>query len=491
MENHNISPKSNVAASYKILFAVLVFLFFFIFYAVIHPLIPIDLDDWSYIIKNRIFLPIWGAWNPAKVFPEFFYPLMSSIGAYVIYPLNNDYLQSQCIIHAIVVSMSITGYTLSFLHFVRSKFSISSSTAYMLTILFLMLHFLIFRTEETNNIYMFYANDVNCYYNYIIPDLLCASLVLSLLSKDWLKDKIMPTFKNSIIIVLLYLAICSNLYSSIILGGFIVSNILIDLIRCYRVDKKYIDVLKLNIKKIIIVVCWLIVHLFEAFGLRAKAASGFQVSLFDSIQTTLSNIVNMEISKIFLLLVMLSIICFTIIIYKNISGGKSIFYQVSLSFLICLVYIILLSAKVSPDYIIINNGNFPFFFYLILFVCIILAIIVQKTKVIQLLLPFIILLFYSFINRTSNTFSDIWRQYDFKTLSELTRKNVNVIISADKNYIKIIKITIPDFNNNDNWPIKLDLDYSNALYKHGVIKSYVKVKLIKGKKITEWENSIK
>ena len=31
MENHNISPKSNVAASYKILFAVLVFLFFFIF----------------------------------------------------------------------------------------------------------------------------------------------------------------------------------------------------------------------------------------------------------------------------------------------------------------------------------------------------------------------------------------------------------------------------------------------------------------------------
>ena len=40
MENHNISQKSNIAASYKILFAVLVFLFFFIFYAVIHPLIP-------------------------------------------------------------------------------------------------------------------------------------------------------------------------------------------------------------------------------------------------------------------------------------------------------------------------------------------------------------------------------------------------------------------------------------------------------------------
>ena len=71
-----------------------------------------------------------------------------------------------------------------------------------------MLHFLIFRTEETNNIYLFYANYVNCYYNYIIPDLLCASLVLYLLSKDWLKDKIMIIFKKFIIFVILYIDIC-------------------------------------------------------------------------------------------------------------------------------------------------------------------------------------------------------------------------------------------------------------------------------------------
>ena len=179
MNNHIVPHNTNIAARYDIFFALFVFIFFFIFYSVIHPLIPIDLDDWSYIIKNRILLPIWGAWNPVKIFPEFFYPLMSSIGAYVFYSLNIDYLQSQCIIHSIVVSLSITGYTLSFLHFIRRKFELSSSTVYMLSILFLMLHFLIFRTEETNNIYMFYANDVNCYYNYIIPDLLCSSLVLS------------------------------------------------------------------------------------------------------------------------------------------------------------------------------------------------------------------------------------------------------------------------------------------------------------------------
>ena len=65
--NNTISPNTN--AKYNTSFAIIVFLFFFVFYSTIHPLIPIDLDDWSYIVKNRIFLPMWGAWNPAKVFP--------------------------------------------------------------------------------------------------------------------------------------------------------------------------------------------------------------------------------------------------------------------------------------------------------------------------------------------------------------------------------------------------------------------------------------
>lgn len=491
MDNNIIAPNSNIASRYIILFAILIFIFFFIFYSVLHPLIPIDLDDWSYIIKNRIFLPMWGVWNPAKVFPEFLYPLMSSIGAYVIYPLNNDYLQSQCIIHAIVVSLSITGYALSFLHFIRRKFELSSSTVYMLSILFLMLHFLIFRTEESNNIYMFYANNVNCYYNYILPNLLCASLVLSLLSNDWLKDKFQPTFKNSIIIVLLYLAICSNLYSSIILAGYIICILLVDLTCCIRGEKKYGLYLKININKLVIVGCWMLVHLFEAFGLRAMESYNTQTPLLVSIQTTLSNVIDIQISKVFLLFVIISaIFSFLFIAWKRYEI-KLLSYQVIVTFLICFVYIILLSSKVLPEYILGNHGNFPFFFYLIIFVCITLAMLFQEIKMSNLLLPFVLLLLYSFINRTSNTFSDIEREYDYTALSRITRNNVNAIIAADKQNKKYIEITIPDFNNSDNWPLKLDLDYCNALYKHGVTNSYVKVKLIKGKNISEWNNIVK
>ena len=485
---YNISPKSNVATRYNILFAILVFIFFFIFYSVLHPLVPIDLDDWSFIVKNRIFLPLWGDRNPAKIFPEFLYPLMSSIGAYVIYPLNNDYLQSQCIIHAIVVSLSITGYALSFLHFIRRKFELSASTAYMLSILFLMLHFLIFRTEESNNIYMFYANDVNCYYNYIISDLLCASLVLSLLSNDWLKLKFQPTFKNSIIIVLLYLAICSNLYSSIIIGGYIVSNLIIDLINCICVDKNYIDYFKLNIKKIIVVSCWMIVHLFEASGQRAKESFDTQAPLFESIPLTLFHINDIYISKVFLLFFAITFIFYLYSFLKK--QNNTIYNKILLSSFICFIYIVILSANVDPIYITGNSGNFSFFFYLLLFICIVLVTIIQNINKLIILLPFAILLTYSFINRSSNTFCDIWKQYSYKTLFDITQNNVNNIISADKANIKSIEITIPQFNNSDNWPLNITLDYSNALYKHNVIKRYVKVKLIKGRGISEWNDSV-
>lgn len=333
---------------------------------------------------------------------------------------------------------------------------------------------------------MFYANNVNCHYNYIIPNLLCASLVFSLLSKDWLKQQFQPTFKYSILFVLLYLAICSNLYSSIILAGYIICNLLIDYISCVRADKNYGHYLKTNINKIIIVACWMLVHLFEAFGLRAKESYNSQPPLLASIQTTLSNVINIQISKVFLLFVFISVIFSLFFIVRRRYEIKLMSHQVIVTFLICFVYIVLLSSKVLPEYILGNHGNFPCFFYLILFVCITFAMLFQEIKMSNLFLPFVLLLLYSFINRTSNTFSDIERQYDYTALSKITRNNVNEIIAAEKQDKKSIVIKIPNFNNSDNWPLKLDLDYSNALYKHGIIKSYVKVKLIKGKNILEW-----
>lgn len=47
-----------------------VFGFLFVWFTQIHPLVVYDADDWTYLAYVRSATPIWGDWNPAKVFPE-------------------------------------------------------------------------------------------------------------------------------------------------------------------------------------------------------------------------------------------------------------------------------------------------------------------------------------------------------------------------------------------------------------------------------------
>ena len=61
------------------LWCLAVFAFFYIWFSRIHPLVVYDGDDWSYIAFARRATPVWGAWNPAKVFPEVLMPLFSNI----------------------------------------------------------------------------------------------------------------------------------------------------------------------------------------------------------------------------------------------------------------------------------------------------------------------------------------------------------------------------------------------------------------------------
>lgn len=41
----------------------------YIFFTNIQTVVLFNTDDWTYIAKSRQFAPVWGGWNPAKVFP--------------------------------------------------------------------------------------------------------------------------------------------------------------------------------------------------------------------------------------------------------------------------------------------------------------------------------------------------------------------------------------------------------------------------------------
>lgn len=62
-----------------------------IHYICIRPIMICDPDDWTYISYIRQAVPLWGAWNPAKIFPETIEGLLGDFAAFVIYPIVGKY----------------------------------------------------------------------------------------------------------------------------------------------------------------------------------------------------------------------------------------------------------------------------------------------------------------------------------------------------------------------------------------------------------------
>ena len=66
-----------------------------------------------------------------------------------------------------VVSVSVTAYAVMLMLLLRRVMSCETGTAAMLAALFVILHFLIFRSERQGNDHLFYSWNVNTYFFYI------------------------------------------------------------------------------------------------------------------------------------------------------------------------------------------------------------------------------------------------------------------------------------------------------------------------------------
>ena len=466
---------------FLLLFLCFVFIFFYIFYSFIHPLIPIDLDDWRYLVRNRLFMPIWGEGNPAKIMPEFLYPFISAIGIYTIFPITKDFIFTLTIVHSIFISLCMTGYTYMFIRLLKKRFSVSNSHSLLFTILFLLFHFLMFRTQESENVYMFYAIDLNCFYNYTLPNILCASIVISLLTSDWLSKEFNPSLKSAIVILILYLALFSNLYSSIILMSYIFVDIMLSYYNNVKEKNRIIVFIKTNKYKFSLIIIWLFVHLFEANGARASASWTNAEPLPDSILKAFMCIFEINISYQFVALSVLLFITLVVMVKKQVFRINN--FKLFFSSVLCICYSVLLSAKVLPQYILRPEVNYSFIFYFVLIVsCILVKIYSIYPKTINIL-PILSLLIYSFINRTSPTFSNLWREYDFATLKTVIEKNTSDIIHADKCGKDTVYIIVPTVSQEDRWMFSDGVNYNNILYKYGIIKHNIHIVMKEGDKI--------
>lgn len=472
------------------LYCTIVFGLFVLFFSQIHPLMPYDSDDWMFMSANRLAIPSPNYWNPSRVLPEILMPFFSGLAAYTLYPITGDYIGAMIAMHSIVVSSFITLYAYFFIRLLRRRFSVSLECSLLYTVLFLLLHFLIFRTADYDNRHLFYSNDLTCYYFYIIPNMLNAILVMSLIEHDWLEHNSFTPLKKGFVVLAVYLAICSNLYCSDIFVIYIGCRLLKSVSwRC--INKKWcVDFIKKQWLSFAIILFWLFVNLLELMGARSSylADTGEGGNVVTNIIDVVKTLTQWRINSLFLGITLLSAIYGITYSYRHSTLSKDVHILI-MDIFVTLLYIILVTSKVQTDYILRTDIIFAAVFPLLLLVMISLIKASEEYKIITTVTPLLILIVFSHINRSEPTFRDL-KFDDNCTVEKLRRINNDIItqvIKADlTNTSDSVYVTVPFVKDDGlNWPylILYNNGYnsiSRTLYKHGVTQHLKPGKFVTG-----------
>ena len=477
-----------------------IFSFFFVWFSRIHPLIIYDADDWSYIAYVRTATPIWGDWNPAKVFPEVVMPFFCSIILHVVTPIVGDFITGYTVGHALIVSAFITAYAWCFAGLIKRTFAHCRLTADLITVLFLVLHFLVLRSRDWNNLYLFHCVDLNCYYNYLIPGLLNACLVMWMIHNPGYDrfEREGTSLQKGLFWLVIYLAVFSNLVVSGILAAFAGSRILLDLIRS-RKDFHFRACVTRNQVPLMILVFWFISAVFELSGGRAASASS--ESFFTNVIYSLyflKDILLHECSRIFWGFTVITILLCVILFLR--SKGKDaedkIFLQLFSVLMIAAtavaVYSVLLCAMVNPGTIYRSEYLLSMFIYGLAIVLSGLAYILKKQPKLLVLLPAVTLFLASAVNTHGNTFQEsLMSDYEPAVCADISRDIVEQFLAAEAAGAEEVVIHVPvhvaDPETQDNWPHSLFLlpRIGNALYEQGILSRELNVTYVADPAVNE------
>lgn len=452
---------------FSVLLSLFVFIVIYIFFAQIHPVYPYDADDWSYLYHSRGMYPATSFYNPTRILPEILMPFAGEIAMAVVYPMVGDITISVCITSSIILALFITTYIVLFYRMLLKRASLSGPISFLLSILFLLFHFLFFRNQESGNEHLFYSFDLCCHYNYTIPNIVASSLVLLFVTDKFeyfnLKSQLLA---KGILLLFIYLVCFSHLFGSIILISYLASYLLV----CYlfTTRKSLTDYVRRFILHIIAIIIWLGGLFFEINGKRADTISKIKGNSFvGSINETIHNFLYLFFDKTNTLVILfICIVLFAYIIY-NCKQKTKFSLQIlafAISAVICSVFIIMIGAKTYPYYILRSMTSFsvPFYVLLVSFVC--LAFFIKKFTRISTILPFFLVFIYCDIEQTENTFLDVQTlmvkqdvqgmyRIPLPDILEQNNRNIRTIINAERQGKREAILFVPQFKQEDNWPI--------------------------------------
>ena len=472
-----------------------IFVFFVVFFFKVHPIAPYDTDDWLFMGIERPSYPSLYCWNPSKVLPERLEPFVSIVGGYLIVPLVGDYIRGIILTNAIVVSLFVIIYLLLLHRYLEANFSLGRLTSLAIIVVFTVMHFLILRTMEENNDYLWYTHDASCYYHYVIPSLLNASLVLWFLRYDF-------RFENSgrtiaLLIAFIYLALCSNLYSSVILIAYIGSILVLDIIRPNSQNLKTSESYKgwlrnyihRNIRYLLITICWGVIQWFEANGTRANGFGYLHEPMVYCLKVSIYNFITISYNHWFLVISLLAFIGAKCWDYKrNRHGLWHIGFRqwvILLSLGFSIAYLILLSSRVDPTYIQRSDVIFAYAFFFLLLVAHALAYLCKQHRFVAITMPLLIVVLFFLTNTRGKTFKDVIEEYEpnLQTCLAIDHDIVQQILDADAARLDSVSIDVPTYSKHSyNWPIMVtdyaSQYYGHALYLHNQTKREIKTRFI-------------
>lgn len=487
------------------IFLAAVIVYFLVFFTQIHPLIIFDGDDWTYISFPRNAVPMGSGWNPTRILPEILMPACGFIAAHIVAPITGNYIFSITIVCAAAVTLFIALYLHFFAYAIKRIFALSEGQVIAVAALFLLAHFWAFcRLKQENNIYLFLAADLTCYFYYIIPTLLNAVCVF-LFETDRFFWKKMDYRGQGLLLLTVYLTICSNMYSSIVLSVYAGAVLLLDCILPSIREKSMLSMKnRLWENKVFlgIIAAWLLSVILETQGGRAQSAeTGLTAARMKMAwQVFKSALSKMNfIFEIFFAAVVL--VAFILLAASRLRAPEDkVFCKKFLAYIICagvtLLYLILLCAAGNmTGYMARADVLLALFFYVFLILVVCGVYIIKRIPVFEIFFPLIICIVLFNCNTNGKTFQDTYQRADLfgkKTAYTISANIYDRVVAACQNGENEIAIYVPEIDGN-NWPLAtyLGTRISDTLYEHGQIDYPITVNIVPNNELCEESGLLK
>lgn len=475
-------------------FAFAVFVIMFVFYTQQHPLVLFDTDDWAGFSGARYAVPSLNYFNPTRILPEIAMPVCAYLAVYFVAPFHG-FIDSIMLVTAFILCLVIVVYLIAILYFFKNEFALSSTQSIIISLFYFMFHFLMFRSMESGNTFLFYSSNITNYFFYLMPAMLNIILLFHLNQKKQTLSSNRYD-REAVWILMVYLCICSNLFCSYILA--IGESIF--LLKSFmknkgRLAERITYTIHENRNGILIIILWIITMFFELNGGRADSVS-MKSSIFQNIGDTVHYLktVILSINRYFFIFSILCIMVSAVLVIKTGMDEKqnreflTRNFVIGLLIILYFIYVILLCATTYPSYILRSDILIGPCSMILVFICNCIGFIVIKFPYSRTSSCLILLVMASFLNTSGKTFLDSnCGGIPSRVCKTIDEDIIRKCLDADQRGETDIEIRVPKWKTEDNWPLA---GYGahrvgHCLYKFGITTREIMVVFIADETMNE------